>query len=218
MYIHINRQILFYEKTGDGQPLLLLHGNGEDHTIFDVLAPLLAQTHAVYAIDSRGHGASNPTEEYSYPGMAEDIAQLITFLEIKSPILYGFSDGGIIGLLLALHYPGLIERLIISGANLNPRGMKHAFLHKIKQHYKQSGNPLDRMMLEEPDIKPSSLAQIRIPVLVLAGEHDIIKPAHTKLIAAKLPHAQLQIVPGEDHGSYIIHSDKLYPYIRDFIS
>lgn len=137
MYIHINRQILFYEKTGEGHPLLLLHGNGEDHTIFDALIPLLARTHTVYAIDSRGHGASNPTEEYSYPGMADDIAQLITSLEIPSPILYGFSDGGIIGLLLALHYPGLIQKLIISGANLNPHGMKMTFLHKIRQHYKK---------------------------------------------------------------------------------
>ncbi len=217
MYIHINRQILFYEKTGEGPPLLLLHGNGEDHTIFDALTPLLSQTYTVYAIDSRGHGASNPTEEYSYIDMAEDIAQLITSLEIHAPVLYGFSDGGIIGLLLALHHPGLISRLIISGANLNPRGMKLTFLHKVKQHYKKSGNPLERMMLEEPDIKPSALAQIRIPVLVLAGEHDIIKSAHTKLIAAKLPNAQLAIIPGEDHGSYIIHSDKLYPYIQDFM-
>ncbi len=217
MYIHINRQILFYEKTGEGPPLLLLHGNGEDHTIFDVLIPLLAQTHTVYAIDSRGHGASNPTEEYSYTGMAEDIAEFITSLEIESPILYGFSDGGIVGLLLALSCPGLVRRMIISGANLNPHGMKRTFLHKIKQHYKKSGSPLDRMMLEEPDIRPSSLAQIRIPVLVLAGEHDIIKTTHTKLIARQLPDAQLVIIPDEDHGSYIIHSDKLYPYIRDFI-
>lgn len=217
MYIHINRQILFYEKTGEGYPLLLLHGNGEDHTIFDALIPLLEQTHTVYAIDSRGHGASNPTEEYSYPGMADDIAQLITSLEIQSPILYGFSDGGIIGLLLALYYPGLVGRLIISGANLNPHGMKRTFLHKIKQHYKKSKSPLDRMMLEEPDIDPALLSRITIPVLVLAGEHDIIRLAHTKQIAGGLANAQLKIIPGEDHGSYIIHSDKLYPYIRDFI-
>ncbi len=217
MYIHINRQILFYEKTGEGPPLLLLHGNGEDHTIFDALIPLLSKAYTIYAIDSRGHGASNPTEEYSYLGMTEDIAQLIAALEIRSPILFGFSDGGIIGLLLALRYPGLISRMIISGANLNPRGMKRTFLHKIKQHYKKSGSPLDRMMLEEPNIRPVVLAKIHIPVLVLAGEHDIIKSTHTKLIAEKLPYSQLIIIPGEDHGSYIIHSDKLYPYIHDFI-
>ena len=217
MYIHINRQILFYEKTGEGTPILLLHGNGEDHTIFDALIPLLEPDHTVYAIDSRGHGASNPTDEYTYPGMADDIAQLITSLEIDSPIVYGFSDGGIIGLLLVLYHPGLISQLIISGANLNPHGMKRTFLHKIKQHYKKTKNPLDRMMLEEPDIEPDALSAVRIPVLVLAGENDIVKQSHTKVIADHLPHGQLKIVPGEDHGSYILHSDKLYPYIRDFI-
>lgn len=216
MYIQINRQILFYDKTGEGDPLLLLHGNGEDHTIFDALIPLLEKDHTVYAVDSRGHGASNPTDDYHYPGMADDIAQLITSLEIKSPVLCGFSDGGITGLLLAMHYPGLVSRLVICGANLNPQGMKRSVRHKIKQHYKKTKSLLDRMMLEEPDIDPDSLSQIQIPVLVLAGSDDIIKPAHTKLIASKLPDSQLKILPGEDHGSYIIHSSKLYPYIRDF--
>ena len=218
MYIHINRQILYYDKTGNGSPILLLHGNGEDHTIFDLLIPMLEQHYTVYAIDSRGHGASNPTDDYHYEGMADDIAELITSLEIESPALYGFSDGGIIGLLLALHYPDLISSLIISGANLNPRGMKWSFLHKAKQHYKKTNSPLDRIMIEEPEIDPSSLADIHIPVLVLAGEHDIIKPSHTRLIAESLPHAQLTILKGEDHGSYIIHSSKLYRHIRDFLA
>lgn len=217
MYIQINRQILFYEKTGEGAPILLLHGNGEDHTIFDALIPLLEQTHTVYAIDSRGHGESNPTDDYHYEGMADDIAEFITALEINSPIVCGFSDGGITGLLLALHYPKMISKLIICGANLNPHGIKASCLHKIKQHYKKTNSPVERMMLAEPDIEPSALAKIQIPVLVLAAEHDIIKPAHTKLIAAKLPCSQLEIVPGEDHGSYIIHSSKVYPYIKDFI-
>lgn len=218
MYIQINRQILFYEKTGSGRPILLLHGNGDDHTCFDALIPLLENTHTVYAIDSRGHGESNPTDDYHYTGMADDIAELITALEIDAPIVYGFSDGGIIGLLLALHYPRLISRLAISGANLNPHGLKTSFRLKIKQHYRKSSSPLERMMLEEPNIDPADLAKIKIPVLVLAGSQDIIKPAHTKLIAESLPYAQLQIVQGEDHGSYIIHSTKIYQYLKDFIS
>lgn len=216
MFIQVNRQILFYEKTGEGSPILLLHGNGEDHTIFDALIPLLEKTHTVYAIDSRGHGASNPTDEYSYEGMADDIAQMAEALEIERPILYGFSDGGIVGLLLAMNYPNLLSRLIISGANLNPGGIKWSFTHKIKKHYKRTNNPLDRLMLYEPNIRPAALAKIQIPVLVLAGSDDIIKPAHTKLIANSLPCSQLKIVEGEDHGSYIIHSSKLYSYIKEF--
>ena len=95
--------------------------------------------------------------------------------------------------------------------------MKWTFLHKIKQHYKKTGSPLDRLMLEEPDIDASELARIQIPVLVLAGSSDIIKPAHTKLIAESLPYSQLRIIEGEDHGSYIIHSSKLYSKISDWV-
>ncbi len=218
MYIHINRQILFYEKTGQGNPLLLLHGNGEDHTIFDALTPLLEETHTVYAIDSRGHGESNPTEDYHYDAMADDIAELITSLEIERPAIFGFSDGGIIGILLALHYPKLVSKLIVSGVNLNPHGLKQTCLFKIKQHYRKTNSPLERMMLEEPQIDPLSLAKIQIPVLVTAGSKDIVKPAHTKLIADKLPFSQLEILQEEDHGSYIIHSSKLFPYIQRFLS
>lgn len=217
MYIDVNQNKLYYEKTGHGTPILLLHGNGEDHTIFDVLISMLKPHYTVYAIDSRGHGASSPTDSYHYEDMANDIAELIIDLKIKSPVLYGFSDGGIIGLLIALHYPGILSSLIISGANLNPQGMKEEFLEKIKQHFEKTNSPLERLMMEEPNILPSELKQLQIPVLVLAGEHDIIDPAHTKLIAESIPHAQLKILPGEDHRSYIIHSDKLYSYIRDFI-
>ena len=217
MYIEVNQNQLYYEKTGHGMPLLLLHGNGEDHTIFDVVIPKLSQHYTVYAIDSRGHGASSPIDNYHYEDMADDIAELLTALKIQSPVLYGFSDGGIIGLLLAMRYPVLLSGLIISGANLNPQGMKEEFLEKVKRHFEKTNSPLERLMIEEPNILPSELKQIQIPVLVLAGEYDIIKPAHTELIAGSIPQAQLEILPGEDHGSYIINSDKLYPYIRDFI-
>lgn len=218
MYIHINRQILYYDKTGDGSPLLLLHGNGEDHTIFDAVIPLLSREHTVYAIDSRGHGESNPTDDYHYEAMAEDVAELITALEIERPALYGFSDGGIIGLLVAIRYPQLISRLIISGANLNPRGVKRSCYHAIKKRWRRTKNPLEKMMLTEPDISPKELSQVQLPTLVLAGEHDIIRPSHTRKIAASLPYAQLKIVEGEGHGSYIEHSSKLYPYIHDFLA
>jgi len=216
MYIHINRQILYYEKTGAGCPILLLHGNGEDHTIFDELVPLLERDFTVYAIDSRGHGESNPTEEFHYEGMAEDIEEFITSLEIERPVIYGFSDGGITGLLVAIRRPELLSGLIISGANLEPGGMKWAVRQKIRRHYNKTHDPLELMMLREPDIDPDMLSRVQIPVLVLAGSDDIIRESHTKLIADSLPQSVLRILPGEDHGSYVIHSRKLYEYIRDF--
>lgn len=216
MYIHINRQILYYSKHGDGSPVILLHGNGEDSTIFDRLIPRLSGAHTVYAIDSRGHGESNPTDDYHYDGMALDVIEFIKALELERPMLYGFSDGGIVGLLAAIRQPKLLSKLAVSGANLNPKGIRLFERLKIRRHYQKTKSPLELMMLREPDISADALSNIQIPVLVMAGEHDIIKSSHTKKIAMALPHGTLEVVPGEDHGSYVIHSEKLYPYLQKF--
>jgi pimeloyl-ACP methyl ester carboxylesterase len=124
MYIKVNGIELFYEKYGSGNPIVLLHGNGEDHTIFDVLVLQLSQHHTVYAIDSRGHGKSSSVKSLDYRVMMEDIAAFITKLGIENAMLYGFSDGGIIGLLLAIEHPSMLSKLIISGANTHPGGIK----------------------------------------------------------------------------------------------
>ena len=121
MYIQLNGQILYYEKYGEGQPFLLVHGNGETHEIFDVLIPELAEHYTVYAIDSRGHGLSASPKELHYMDMADDMAAFIDALELKAPLFYGFSDGGIVGLLLASKYPDKLSKLMISGANLTPK-------------------------------------------------------------------------------------------------
>ena len=127
MHIKVNQIDLFYEKTGQGSPIVLLHGNGEDHTIFDVMTKRLAKDYTVYAIDSRGHGKSDRVAELSYSDMAEDAAAFIRELKLEKPALYGFSDGGIMGLLLAIEYPDMLSKLIVSGANIDPGGIKAGF-------------------------------------------------------------------------------------------
>ena len=74
-----------------------------------------------------------------------------------------------------------------------------------------------KLMLREPDISPESLGNIQIPVLVLAGEKDLIREEHTRLIAESIPHSTLQILPGESHGSYVVHSERLYPLLKEFL-
>ena len=101
MKISVNGIALHYEKSGEGRPLILLHGNGETHAIFDKALPLLAARFTVYAIDSRGHGESEGADAYHYADMKEDVRCFIQELKLEKPVLYGFSDGGIIGLLLA---------------------------------------------------------------------------------------------------------------------
>ena len=95
MFIHVNGVRLFYEKQGTGKPLILLHGNEEDHRIFDEAIELLKKHYTVYAVDSRGHGQSDKVLEYHYLDMAKDIQEMIEQLELKDISLMGSSDGAI---------------------------------------------------------------------------------------------------------------------------
>ena len=218
MQIEVNGINLHYEVQGQGRPLILLHGNGEDHRIFDELAARLKERYAVYAVDSRDHGQSSRMARLSYEIMAADVEAMIDRLELKDAVLYGFSDGGIVGLLVASERPELLSALIVSGANLNPKGIKSSFRRRMKLEYFLKRDKKIRLMLHEPDISPETLKKIRIPVLVLAGERDLIREEHTRLIASALPDSTLRILPGETHGSYVVHSEKLYPLLREFLS
>jgi pimeloyl-ACP methyl ester carboxylesterase len=210
---------LYYELTGGGQPFILLHGSGETHEIFDHLTVRLAKDgYAVYAIDSRGHGRSEKIKNtMSYTDMAEDIAAFIRTLALEGAILYGFSDGGIIGLLLAGKYPNLLSKLIVSGANLSPKGIKGSWAFLFRFIHFFTKDPKLRMMLTEPDIGEDDLGKISIPVLVLAGERDIVKEEETRRIHTGIPNSTLRILDNETHSSYVIHSDKLYGIIEHFL-
>lgn len=216
MYIQLNGQVIYYEKTGEGSPIILAHGNGETHKIFDILIPELSKKHTVYALDTRGHGESATAEEYHYSDMAEDIAAFVHALDLKKPAFYGFSDGGITGLITASRYPSLFSSLAVSGANLTPRGLKYFMRRSIRKSYRRKKNPITKLMLKEPHITKYELSRITIPTLVLAGAKDMVKKKETKKIAKYIPNATLHILPGEDHGSYVIHSPKLFPLLADF--
>lgn len=125
MIINVNNVKLYYEIYGQGKPIILVHGNSETHEIFDVLIENLKENYKVYALDSRCHGKSQNTNKISYDLMAEDMIEFIKKLNISKPVFYGFSDGGIVGLLIAIKEPKLLSKIIISGANLNPKGMKN---------------------------------------------------------------------------------------------
>ena len=216
MTIQVNDINLYYEKAGQGPPLLLLHGNGESRRIFRGAMERLGERFTVYAIDSRGHGKSSRVKELHYADMAEDVARFIEALGLEKPMLYGFSDGGIIGLLLAMKYPGLLGRLAASGANMNPQSLSKGFLRFAKAMYFITRSCKWKLMLTEPDISFEALARIVTPTLVLGGGRDIVEEAHTRAIAGAIPGARLRILPGENHGSYVINSPKLYDIVAPF--
>lgn len=218
MMCNVNHINLYYEKSGTGKPLILLHGNGETHEIFDKAIPLLAEHVTVYALDSRGHGRSDAVLTYHYADFAEDVNCFIEVHKLERPILYGFSDGGIIGLLLAVQHPRLLSRLIISGANTMPKGIRVGWLKLFQCINAVVKEPKMEMMLTEPNITAAMLQSIAIPTTILAGSRDMVKRSHTEYIARNIQNSKLHILQGEGHGSYIVHSTKIAKLILDAIA
>lgn len=213
MYIDTGKIKLFYEKTGHGTPLIMLHGNGEDHTIFNKAISILKKHYTVYAIDSRNHGKSDTAGELHYKDMADDIYDFITILNIKKPIIYGFSDGGIIALILAVKHQDILSRIIVSGVNTKPDGLKaiHRLTYKISYFFTKSKRI--KMMLTEPNITDDMLKKIKIPTVITAGSNDMIRQRHLKHIADCIENSTFTIFKGELHGSYVVNSTKIAEFI-----
>lgn len=217
--IEVNGVSLYYAAVGEGSPILLVHGNGEDHTMFSTeIRQLVGAGYRVYAPDSRGHGANEPLQEYHYTDMAEDMYCFIKILGLEKPAYYGHSDGGIIGLLLELLHPGTLGMLACSGTNLTPEGIDPAFIREIEEINEKQKDPLLTLMLTEPKIEAEQLRQIRIPVLLTAGEKDLILLEETRKIAGHLPDVKTVIVEGADHGSYIADSEVMGELLIDFLA
>ena len=182
----------------------MVHGNGEDHTIFDEASEILKDRFTVYLVDSRDHGQSTKVSDLHYSDMADDLLVFLNDLDLKDVTFYGFSDGGILGLLLA-QKTDRISRLIVSGANMTPNGVKGWLKTVIKIMYFFNKDGKLRMMLKEPNITAEELSSIKVPTTVIAGEKDLVIRKETEAIAAAIPGSKLRIIKGEGHGSYIVH-------------
>ena len=217
MYITVNGVKLWYEKSGSGRPLIMVHCNSMSHKIFSRSVKVLEKHFTVYCPDSRDHGKSEKVRTLHYEDMAEDMFRFIEALGIEKPVFYGFSDGGIIGLILAGAHPDLLSSLIVSGARLNPGSTKELPMKffKLWSHFDRSDKM--RIMMREPDITDEMLEGITVPTFVTAGEKDVIKLSHTEHIAKTVPGAQLKIFEKEGHSGYIMNSTKIADYILSVI-
>ncbi|WP_208560591.1 alpha/beta fold hydrolase [Marinilactibacillus kalidii] len=215
----INKQLtVHYDVSGKGPNLILLHGNGEDHHIFDKVVTKLTDRFTVYAVDSRDHGKSTKvTDAYTYEDMTEDIHQFIEQLGLTNVSILGFSDGGIIALLLGIRQEKYLMKLISLSPNLSPKDWKRKPLKYLEKKYEETKDPAFYMMLNEPNIDPARLTDIQVPTLVTAGEHDLFYRSMYRTIEKKIPDAELMILKGEDHSSYIIDNDGLAQTVKDFI-
>ena len=217
MYITVNGVRLYYEKTGSGRPLLMVHCNSMDHKIFSTAAKVLSERFTVFLPDSRDHGKSEKVRTLHYEDMAEDMFRFITELGLEKPVFYGFSDGGIIGLILASRHPDLLSALIVSGASLSPESTKDLPMKffRLWSHVDRSDKM--RIMMREPDITDEMLKSISVPTFVTAGEKDVIKLSHTEHIAKTVPGAKLRIFEKAGHTGYIMRNRKIADYILSVI-
>ncbi len=216
-------EVIHYQVLGkqNANPVILLHGNGGCHEHLSVMAEQLDSAgYLVYAMDSRGQGMNRPIGEYHYVDMAEDVAYLIQEENINHPAVFGWSDGGIIALQTEVLHPGTFSAICTSGANIFPEGVPN--VHTLISTTDSLGNPIEleplqRMMLFEPQMTAEDMQTIQCKALIVAGEYDLIAEEHTRLIANHIPHGELLILPGEDHGSHIWQNKKMGEIFIDWM-
>ncbi|MCK5424843.1 MAG: alpha/beta hydrolase [Emcibacter sp.] len=216
-YAAVNGIEIYYETYGTGAPLILIHGNGDSIAGLTAQIEYFSKKYQVIVADSRGHGKSGlGTDQLNYQQMMEDWNELLNQLAIKNAHTFGWSDGGIIGLLMAMKYPEKINKLAIMGANLRPdqtavqpwakpilegavREVAEMIAKKDATENWEIKRQLLNLVVTQPNINTKSLHQIKAPVLVIAGDRDVIKEEHTIEIFQNLKNSHLAILPGHTH-------------------
>jgi pimeloyl-ACP methyl ester carboxylesterase len=204
-YLQVNGIKLYYEIYGAGQPLLLLHGNGGSIAGRSDFIEGFAKSYKVIALDSRCHGNSGcDGSELSYDRMAADVNALLEHLQIDSALVYGHSDGAIVGLIMAMRYPRKIKKLVASGANMvaDSTAIFPQILALINMYPMVPDTLMKKrlkLMATYPKIAMADLQKISIPVLITAGDRDAVREEHTLKIFQSIPNSNLFILPGTTH-------------------
>ena len=222
-YVQIGDVKTWYEVSGpaDGDALVLLHGGMSDGSAWGANAPAMAERYRTFVPDRRGHGKTPDVDgPLTYGSMTDDT---IGFLEqvVGGPArLVGWSDGGIVALMLSMRRPDLVPRQVLIGTNFHHDGLLPEFdlgddpdapdVAIFKVLYEAVAvDPANwpvffaksaRMWREEPTLTAQDLESVRTPTLVLVGDDDAIKFDHTIALYEGIPASQLCVVPGTSHA------------------
>ncbi len=201
---------LHYQENGQGEPLILLHGNGEDGSYFQHQTAYFCDRYRVIAVDTRGHGQSpRGGAPFTIGQFARDLSDFMDAHSIPRAIILGFSDGANIAMKFALQWPDKVKALILNGGNLDPKGVKGVPQFFIELGYRlakpfAARSPKARqnaemlgLMVNDPNIAPGELSKIAAPTLVICGSRDLIKRSHSQTIADHIPNATLSVIPGD---------------------
>ncbi len=223
-FADVNELHMYYAVQGEGPPLVQLHGG--TCTSDQLGVELFAERFRVIAPEQMGHGRTGDdmSRPFRYHDMAQDTVALLRYLKVKRASVLGFSDGGIVGLDLAIHHPELVSNLVVTGANFTTDGYTESgrefimtaepqdWPQEIREDYDRLSpdgpdhwpvvlERLRRMWLHEPNFTVEQLGRITAPTLVIVGDRDMIELEHSVALFRAIPDAQLCVVPGASHGA-----------------
>ncbi len=217
---------LYYAVRGTGPTLVFLHGGGDsgEHSFARQL-DVFSEHHHIIAPDQVGQGRTPEIPgPLSYTAMMEDTAALLRMRKLHHVDVVGFSDGGILALMLAIRHPELVRRLVISGVNIAPEGLRPEDLEELRSTQNPKPSTIDEKLAQlwftsptEAELSVDLLAGITQPVMVISGDRDAITLEHTLKIFHALPNAELCVLPGTDHGTFSRRSEWLNPMISAFL-
>lgn len=224
-----------YGIYGDlnAEPLLLLPPNGGDMHCFDgSILPEMSKHFKVITVSPRYTGNSDMGDDgLTFEIMSEDLIVLLDYLNVEKTKIFGFSDGGNLGMVFTVAHPERVESLVIMGSNINPLGTKTfdqiGIIWKylglaIKAGFTGDAEDIRRrdiqgLMVYQPNLTFKDLQTIEVPVLNIYGEHDMIKRIHLKRITRNIPNAQEIMIVGGGHGSCFDYTDTIInPALLEF--
>lgn len=235
-YAEINGTKIYYEVYGEGEVLLLIHGNGSNIHGMGNQIDYFKENYQVIVADNRGHGKSElPTDSLTYRQIAADYEALIQHLKIDSLSIVGWSDGGIVSLIIGVNNKIKTNRIVAMAPNIRPdstalypwminycknaaMGVSAMIAQKdTTQDWHQKRQQL-QLILTQPHISHSELGNITTPVLIIAGDKDLVKEAHIVEIYQHIPNAHLAILPGETHFTPASNPKLFNEITKNFIS
>ncbi len=235
----VNDIRMYYEIFGEGEPLVLIHGGLGNADYWKNQIAAFSEQYRVIAPDSRGHGRSTFSEQpIGYSLMTSDVLALMDHLGVEKFNLVGWSDGGIIGLELAINHPERVNKIVAYGANYNLSALRpdieeneafNAYIEKtIGDYLKLSPTPdqldpflanIDTMWHTEPNYTPEQLGSITTPILVLDGDNDeAIFTEHTEEMAGLIPTAELILIPGTGHFAMWEKPEEFNQIVLDYLA
>ena len=241
-YVDANGVRTYFEAHGSGDPVVMLHGGFCTIETFGAQTAALVERYRVFLPERRGHGRTADVDgPITYKNMADDTIAFMDALGITNAHVVGWSDGGNVGLIVALKRPDLVRKLVVIGAVANHAGYQPAMLEQLlsmdpdtfapmlrdaynaaspdgPEHFPVVFQKLVDTWKTEPSHELSELESLAVPTLVMLGDDDVITLAHAGELAQVIPDAQVAVVPGTDHVLLFEKPELVNRLLLDFLA